>query len=136
MSSRKKSRKKRKSFNDRVSAVKHGKKDAMDDSSRLTPGKIQSRSSDFADEVNRLISKNKTKAALSRAKFHHKRLATAESEMVLVDAYVARICEMMAKGFTVEAKTLLEMVRGRYDCPDHRLTELNAAISFREGRID
>ena len=46
--------------------------------------------------------------------------------MVLVDAYVARIREMMAKGFTVEAKTLLELVRGRYNCPDHRLFELNS----------
>jgi hypothetical protein len=136
MSSRKKSRKKGKTSNHRASAVKHGKKGAMDDSSRLTPDKIQSRSSDFADEVNRLISKNKIKAALSRAKFHHKNLGTAESEMVLVDAYVARIHEMMAKGFTVEAKTLLELVRGRYNCPDHRLTELNAVISLREGKID
>ena len=122
MSSRKKSRKKGKTSNHRASAVKHGKKGAMDDNSRLTPDKIQSRSSDFADEVNRLISKNKIKAALSRAKFHHKNLGTAESEMVLVDAYVARIHEMMAKGFTVEAKTLLELVLGRYNCPDHRLT--------------
>ena len=136
MSSRKKSRKKRKTFNHRVSAVKHGKKDVMDDSSRLTPGNSQSTPSGFADEINRLISKGKIKAALSRAKLFHKSLGTAESEMVLVDAYVARIREMMAKGFTVEAKTLLELVRGRYNCPDLRLTELNAVISLREGRID
>ena len=136
MSSRKKSRKKRKAFNHRLSTEKHKKEGAIDDSSRLTPGKIQSPSSEFADEVNRLISKNKIKAAVSRAKFHHKRLGTTESEMVLVDAYVARIREMMAKGFTLEAKTLLKLVRGRHNCPDHRLTELNAVISLREGRID
>jgi hypothetical protein len=136
MSSRKKSRKKRKTFNHHVSAVTHGKKGVMDEASRLTPGKFQSTSSGFADEINRLISKGKIKAALSRAKFHHKRLSTAESEKVLVDVYVARIREMMAKGFTVEARKLLELVRGRYNCPDHRLTELNAVISLREGRID
>ncbi len=136
MASRKKSRKKRKTSNQRVSTEKHLAKDVMDDSGRRTPGKFQSTSSGFADEVNRLISKDKIKAALSRAKFHHRRLGTAESEMVLVDAYVARIREMMAKGFTVEAKTLLKLVRGRHNCPDHRLTELNAVISLREGRID
>ena len=94
MSSRSKRRKKRKAFNHRQTVEKHKKKGAMDDTSRLTPDKFQSRSSGFADEINRLISKYKIKAAVSRAKFHHKRLGTAESEMVLVDAYVARIREM------------------------------------------
>ena len=136
MSSRKKSRKKPKTFNHRVFGLKNEQNGAIDDTGRLTPGKIQSISSGFADEVNRLISRGKIKTALSRAKSHHKRLGTAESEMVLVDAYIARIREMIAKGLTVEAKTLLEVVRGRYNCPDHRLTELNAVISLREGRID
>jgi hypothetical protein len=136
MSSRKKSRKKRKTVNHRVSAGTHQRNGAIDDTGCLTPGKFQSTASGFADEINRLISKDKIKAAVSRAKIHHKRLATAESEMVLVDAYVARIREMMDRGFTVEAKTLLKLVRGRYNCPDHRLTELNAVISLREGRID
>ena len=108
----------------------------MGDASRRTPDTFQSPSTGLADEVNRLISKDKIKAALSRAKFHHKRLGTAESEMVLVDAYVARIREMMIKGFTVEAKALLKLVRRRHNCPDHRLAELNAVISLREGRID
>ena len=136
MSSKKNSRKKRKALNRRPPAEKHKKKGAIDDTSRLTPGKFQSKSSGFADEVNRLILKNKIKSAVSRAKFHHKNLGTAESEMVLVDAYFARIREMMAKNFTVEAKTLLELIRGRYNCPDHRLFELFAVISAREGRID
>ena len=70
---------------------------------------FQSPSTGLADEVNRLISKDKIKAALSRAKFHHKRLGTAESEMVLVDAYVARIREMMIKGFTVECQNIAEI---------------------------
>ena len=90
MSSKKKSRKKRKVFNDRLSAEKHKKKGAVNDTNRLTPGKFQSRSSGFADEVNRLILKDKIKSAVSRAKYHHKNLGTAESEMVLVNAYVAQ----------------------------------------------
>ncbi len=136
MSSKKKSRKKPKTVNQRVSAGTYQRNGAMDDASRLTPGKFQSTSSGFADEVDRLISRGKIKTALSRAKSHHKRLSTAESEMVLVDAYIARIREMIAKGFTVEAKTLLKLVRGRHNCPDHRLTELDAVMSLREGRID
>ncbi len=135
MSSRKKSRKKRKKVNHRLSTEKQKKKSTIDATSRLTPGKLKSKALGFADEVNRLISKGKVKAVLSRAKSHHKSLGTAESEMVLVDAYVARIREMTTKGYIVEAKTLLKLVRGRYNCPDHRLTELNAVISLREGKI-
>jgi hypothetical protein len=65
---------------------KHKRNGAMGDTGGLTPGKSQSISSGFADEVNRLISRDKIKAALSRAKVHHKHLATVESKMVLVDA--------------------------------------------------
>jgi hypothetical protein len=136
MSSRKKSRKKRKTFNHRLSTVKQKEKNAMDDTRRLSPAKSQPISSSSADEINRLISKGKIKAALSRAKSHHKSLGTPESEKILVNAYAARIREMTAKGYIVEAKTLLNLIRGRYNCPDYCLTELSGVISLKEGRID
>jgi hypothetical protein len=136
MSSRKKRRKKRISLHHGVSARQPVRKGVRNDTSRLTPGKSQTAPSDAADEIKQLISKGKSKAAVRKAKLYHKNLATHDSEMILVDAYVARIREMIAKGYIVEAKTLLELVGGRYNCPDHRIIELNAVISVREGRID
>jgi hypothetical protein len=133
MSSRKRRRKKRKSPGQGVSIVQPIRKGGKMDSNRLTPAKDQTAPSVSADEINRLISKGKSKAAVSKAKLHHKSLGTPESEMILVDAYVARIREMIAKGYIVEAKTLLELVRGRYSCPDHHVFELNALVSVREG---
>ena len=108
----------------------------MDNTSRLSPAKSQPISSGSADEIDRLISKGKIKAALSRAKSHHKSLGTPESEKILVNAYAARIREMTANSYIVEAKTLLNLVRGRFNCPDYCLTELSGVISLKEGRID
>ncbi len=136
MASRKKRRKKRKSLNHGVSAVQPMRKGVKNDTNRQTPGKSQTAPSDSADEIKRLIAKGKSKAAVSKAKLYHKSLGTDKSEMILVDAYAARIRELIAKGYIVEAKTLLEMVRGRYNCPDHLLAEINGVIAVREGRVD
>ncbi len=136
MSSRKKRRKKRKSLSQGVSAVQPMRKGVRNDTNRPTSGKLQPAVSASVNEIKRLISKGKNKAAVSKAKLYHKSFGTQESEMILVDAYVARIREMIAKGYNVEAKTLLELVRGRYNCPDHRIIELNAVISVHQGRID
>ena len=136
MSSRKKGRKKRKSSHHGVSALQPMRKGVRNDTNRLTPGKSQATPSDSADEIKRLISKGKSKAAVSKAKLYHKSIGTDKSEIILVDAYAARIREMIAKGYMVEAKTLLELVRGRYDCQDHLLAELNGVIAVREGKVD
>jgi hypothetical protein len=136
MASGKKNRKKHKSRGRKVSAVNFNNKDARAVSRRLTAGEYQPALSGDAAEIKRLISKGKNKAAVSRAKKYHKSLGTQESERILVDAYLARIHEMVTKDFRVEAKALLELVGGRYNCPDHRLAELNAVMFAREGRID
>jgi hypothetical protein len=136
MASRKKRRKKRKSRNNGVSAGQRVGKGVRNDTSHLTPVKSLPATSDSAAEIQRLISKGKSKAALGKAKLYHKSLGTDKSEMILVDAYIARIREMIAKDYIVEAKTLLELVKGRYNCPAQRIFELNAVISVREGRID
>lgn len=130
------SRKKRKSLNQGVSDVQPMRKGVRNDTNRPTSEKLQTAFSASANEIKRLISKGKNKAAVSKAKQYHKSFGTQESEMILVDAYVARIREMIAKGYNAEAKTLLELVRGRYNCPDHRIIELNAMISVHQGRID
>jgi hypothetical protein len=134
--SRKKSRKKRNPPKHRGSVQRQSKKVVSQDESIPGPENLQVASSDPAHEIFRLISNGKAKAALSKAKSYHKRLGTPESEKVLVNAYIARICEMCANGFIVEAKTLLKLIRERYHCADSDLIELNGLISLREGKID
>ena len=136
MSSRKKRRKKRKSSGPGASAMQPPRKGSGNAASRLFPAKNQKVPANFADEIKRLISKGKNKAAVSKAKKYHKSLGTNKSEMILVDAYVARIREMIAKGYIVEGKTLLERVRSRYQCPEHRIVELKGLIAVHEGRVD
>ncbi|MBW2427775.1 MAG: hypothetical protein JRF56_02370, partial [Deltaproteobacteria bacterium] len=136
MSSRKKRRKKRKSRNRGVSAVQPTLKAVRNDSNRLSPATSSAAPVSSAAEIKRLISKGKSKAAVSKAKLYHKSLGTVKSEMILVDAYVARIREMIAKGYLVEAKTLLELVEGRYNCPDNLLAELNGMIAVSDGKVD
>ena len=136
MSSKKKRPKKRKSRNRGVSTVQPMQNGAGNHAKRPTPGTSQAAPFDSADEINRLISKGKAKAAVSKAKRYHKSHGTEKSEMLLVDAYAARIREMIAKGYNLEAKTLMELIRKRYNCPDCLLAELKGIIAIREGRVD
>jgi hypothetical protein len=132
MSARKKRRKKRKARHGSVSV----EQPARNGANRQPPVKLQMKPSGSADEIERLISQGKSKTALSKAKLYHKARGTAKSEKILVDAYVARIREMLVKNLHVEAKTLLEVVTGRYDCRNNVLAELHGIIAVREGRVD
>jgi len=136
MSSKKKRRKKRKSNRQVASTVQPKLKGTGNHAGQPTPEMGQITPSDSADDINRLISKGKAKAAVSKAKLYHKRHGTDKSEMILVDAYAARIREMIDKGYSVEAKTLLELVRERFKCSDLLLSELNGVIAIREGKVD
>jgi hypothetical protein len=136
MSSKKKRRKKRKSRNQGATAAQPKRHDAGRHTSRPAPETSQAAISNLPEEINRLISKGKAKAAVGKAKLYHKSLGTDESEMILVDAYAARIRELIAKGYFVEAKTLLELIRERHHCPDRLLVELNGVIAIHEGRVD
>lgn len=136
MSSKKKRRKKHKSRSQGVSTVQPKQKGARNNTNRPTLGSSRRAPSDFAGEINRLISKGKAKAAVSKAKLYYKNLSTDESKMILVAAYAARIRELIAKGYIVEAKTLMELIRERYHCPARLLAELNGIIAIHEGRVD
>jgi len=136
MSSKKKRRKKHKSRNRDTSTVQPRQKGKGNPAGRPTPATGQAAPSDSADEIIQLISKGKAKVAVSKAKLYHKRHDTDQSEMILVDAYAARIREMVDKGYNVEAKTLLELIRERFKCSDCLLSELNGVIAIREGKLD
>jgi hypothetical protein len=136
MSSKKKRHKKRKSRNRSASTAQPKNNGRRNHVGRQTSAKSQATPSDSVDEINRLIIRGKAKAAVNKAKLYHKSHGTEQSEMILVEAYGARIREMIARGFLVEAKTLLDLIRERYNSPDLLVAELNGMIAIREGQID
>ena len=136
MSARKKRRKKRKSRSQGEPAVQSKRNGNRNHTDGSTAGTSQTVPSLSTDEISRLIFKGKAKAAVTKAKLNYKSLGTDESKMILVNAYAARIRELITKSYIVEAQTLLELIRERYDCPDPLLAELNGLIAIHEGSVD
>ncbi|HWE03546.1 MAG TPA: hypothetical protein VG326_14165 [Tepidisphaeraceae bacterium] len=89
-----------------------------------------------AKTVRQLLSADKCKQAVELAKENHKSLKSAESEQLLVDAYVARIGQFQAKGAVEDARTLIKLVGERF--PSHRaaLSGLQLRAVAEEGNID
>ncbi len=131
--SSKKGRRKRKEREAVKPDAKVQKKATSDAAERPALKETQSTKVDHAKEIRRLISGGKIKSAVNRAKQVHKNLGTKESEAILVEAYIARILEMIENGLTVEAEVLLDMVRKRHSLPDRRLAEIRAAAAARGG---
>ena len=88
------------------------------------------------ERVRELIAGRHSKSALQLAKDIYKRSATAESEALLVDAYKARSEDLLKLGMTVEAKSLLGIVRERFPATLQRLAELDRRISALDGRLE
>ncbi len=75
-------------------------------------------------QARELIAGNHSKAAVDIAKDLHKQYATAESELLLVEAYEARIRSLLKQGMSIEAKALLQLVSTRFPSAGHRLQEI------------
>lgn len=88
------------------------------------------------ERVRELISGRHSKSALQLAKDLYKRCATAESEALLTDAYNARIDDLLRLGMTVEAKTLLGIVRERFPSALPRLRELDREVCAQDGKLE
>jgi len=95
---------------------------------RLLPEEIE--------RVRELIAGRHSKSALQLAKDLYKRCATAESEALLTDAYKARVDDLLRLRMTVEAKTLLGIVRERFPSAMPRLTELCREMSAQDGKLE
>jgi len=89
-----------------------------------------------AAAVARLIGSGRTRTALEQAKAAHKQQATAESEGVLIDAYVARARDLAAEGLDTEAAALVDLVCRRFAGAGARTQELAAVLRARRGEID
>ncbi len=86
--------------------------------------------------IRQLIVNGKSKTALDNAKEFHKKQGSAESERLLIDAYLARIQALFDQNLAVEAKSLMALVRERFPSAKERLDALNATASARGGCLD
>jgi hypothetical protein len=89
-----------------------------------------------AERVREQIAGRHSKAALQMAKELHKRCASAESESLLVEAYQARIDDLLKLGMTVEAKALIGIVNERFPAAAKRLANQRREIDAAEGKLD
>jgi hypothetical protein len=86
--------------------------------------------------IRQLIVNGKSKTALDNAKEFHKKQGSADSERLLIDAYLARIQALFDQNLAVEAKSLMALVRERFPSANERLDALSAAASARGGYLD
>jgi hypothetical protein len=87
-------------------------------------------------QVEQLIANGKAGVAVDIAKAVHKRMHSAASEALLVDAYVARISDLAARKLDAEASALLSQVQERHPTSRDRLLEVAATLKARTGDID
>ena len=83
-----------------------------------------------------MIANGKLGFATEIAKQVHKRLGSAASEGLLVDAYAARISSLSDRNLDTDARTLLEQVEERHPNFRDRLRELAARLEARRGGIE
>ena len=87
-------------------------------------------------QVARLIANGDSSSAVEAAKKIHKRYKSAASEALLVDAYIARIAALIGRNLEVEARNLMERIRGLYPSARARLAEIKAMFGVRKGELD
>ena len=86
--------------------------------------------------VRQLIASGDHKTALERAKALHKTSSTNASEALLVDAYAERIRSLLRRNLTLEAQSLIDLVRQRYPTARARLDELTARVVAKPRSLD
>jgi len=86
--------------------------------------------------VAHLIAHSDTTSALEKAKKIHKKYKIADSEALLVDAYIARISALIERNLEVQARSLVELVRKRYPASRERLKEIDTLFAARKGQLE
>ena len=87
------------------------------------------------ERVAQLVAAGKSGAALDFAKDVHRRRHNASSEVLLLDAYGARLASLVERNLDREAKALMDLVRERYPSSGDRLREWNAIFAARHGDV-
>ena len=86
--------------------------------------------------IHELILGRHSKAAVELAKNLHKQTASAETEVLLIDAYRCRIEDLLRLGMKIEAKALLELVTRQYPGSHSRMAHLDWEIMARSASLD
>jgi len=89
-----------------------------------------------AAEVRDLIAHGKSKLAVERAKEIHKLRGDTISEELLVEAYRARIGDLLDHDMSVEARALTDLVRHRYPASSRLLEATNLRAAARDNLAD
>ena len=85
--------------------------------------------------VKQLIANGKSRTALERAKDFHKSQHTSGSEELLMDAYAARVQSLLDLNLSLEAKSLIDIVRERFPAHQQRFASLRASASAHGGEL-
>jgi hypothetical protein len=88
------------------------------------------------DAIRQLMAGGKAKSAPDRAKEHRKALASAESEALLIDAYLARIHSLADQNLQLEAKSLQQLLRERFPAAGAKLELFKAANAARGSDLE
>ncbi|HTF26485.1 MAG TPA: hypothetical protein VK937_21630 [Candidatus Limnocylindria bacterium] len=88
------------------------------------------------EDLRALLAKGKTKPAVELAREIHKRCGWPETEVLLVDAYAARIRSLLKTGLKEEAKALFELVHKRYSSAAARLADVGVLVSASSGNLE
>jgi tetratricopeptide (TPR) repeat protein len=78
----------------------------------------------------------KSKAALDSAKELHKKVGSADSESLLIDAYLLRIRALSDQNMALEAKSLGALVGERFPAARERLEALSARVAGQGSDLD
>jgi len=89
-----------------------------------------------ASAVRRLIAEKNDKKAVEEAKRAHKIYATAESEALLTEAYLARAKGLAGRGLVAEGRLVLDLLDERHPASRERVADLRIAFAGRAGDVD
>ncbi|MCO5168714.1 MAG: hypothetical protein M9894_20435 [Planctomycetes bacterium] len=78
---------------------------------------------EVTSRVREHLARGQTKEAVELARDAHARLATPDSEALAIEAYLARIAGLEARGLAAEARALTDSVRKRFPGAAERLTD-------------
>jgi hypothetical protein len=85
--------------------------------------------------VRQLIDEGKRREAVRQAQALHERQGSAESEALLVDAYLARL-RGLGSNMAVEADTLVDLIARKHPCARPQLEALRPRLAARFGRFE
>jgi hypothetical protein len=86
--------------------------------------------------IEELLRGQHSKAAVEAAKELHKRRPTPQSESLLVEAYQARIRDLLKLGMAVEARSLHDLVVHRFPSARGAMEEALFELRLQEGNLD